>query len=143
MTLAPKINPSTQYIISLLFCIYFLKLIAFANHNIIKYTRKPYMNKRYDTKVRFGQRLQHLCFGRDVFQLFFFFPLHTFQLGDRSYCSHCAVAVHALFHTVHVIFSHFFIKNGSHGTIHTFKNCFATVFSVFSFSKINSIQTYP
>ena len=28
----------------------------------------------------------------------------------------------------------FFIKNGSHGTIHTFKNYFATVFSVFSFS---------
>ena len=27
------------------------------------------------------------------------------------------------------------IKNGSHGTIHTFKNYFATVFSVFSFSK--------
>ena len=33
------------------------------------------------------------------------------------------------------------IKNGSHGTIHTFKNYFATVFSVFS--KISSIQTYP
>ena len=27
------------------------------------------------------------------------------------------------------------IKNGSHGTIHTFKIYFATVFSVFSFSK--------
>ena len=26
------------------------------------------------------------------------------------------------------------IKNESHGTIHTFKNYFATVFSVFSFS---------
>ena len=31
------------------------------------------------------------------------------------------------------LFSNFFIKNGSHGTIHTFKNYFATVFSVFSF----------
>ena len=30
-----------------------------------------------------------------------------------------------------------FHKNGSHGTIHTFKNYFATVFSVFSF------QLYP
>ena len=39
------------------------------------------------------------------------------------------------------LFSHFFIKNGSHGTIYTFKNYFATVFSVFSFSKISSIQT--
>ena len=30
-------------------------------------------------------------------------------------------------------------KNGSHGTIHTFKNYFATVFSVFS--KISCIRT--
>ena len=32
-------------------------------------------------------------------------------------------------------------KNGSHSTIHTFKNYFATVFSVFS--KISGIQTDP
>ena len=37
------------------------------------------------------------------------------------------------------LFSHFFIKNWSHGTIHTFKNYFATVFSVSA--KISSIQT--
>ena len=41
------------------------------------------------------------------------------------------------------LFSNFFIKNGSHGTIYTFKNYFATVFSVFSFSKISPIQTDP
>ena len=40
------------------------------------------------------------------------------------------------------------IKNGSHGTIHTFKFYFATVFSVFSFlfsvsAKISLIQTDP
>ena len=35
------------------------------------------------------------------------------------------------------LFSNFFIKNGSHSTIYTFKNYFATVFSisVFNFSK--------
>ena len=35
------------------------------------------------------------------------------------------------------LFNNFFIKNGSHGNIHTFKKYFATVFSVlvFSFSK--------
>ena len=38
-----------------------------------------------------------------------------------------------------LFFSYFFIKNRSHGTIYTFKNYFATVFSIFS--KINSIQT--
>ena len=32
------------------------------------------------------------------------------------------------------LFSNFFIKNGSHDTIHTFKNYFAQYFSVFSFS---------
>ena len=32
------------------------------------------------------------------------------------------------------LFSNFFIKNESHDTIHTFKNYFVTVFSVFSFS---------
>ena len=36
-------------------------------------------------------------------------------------------------------FRKFFIKNRSHGTIHTFKNDFATIFSVFS--KISGIQT--
>ena len=40
------------------------------------------------------------------------------------------------------------IKNGSHGTFHTFKNYFATMFSVFSFqfsisATINSIQIDP
>ena len=38
-------------------------------------------------------------------------------------------------------FINFFIKNESHGTIHTFKNYFTTVFLVFSFSKISFIQT--
>ena len=42
-------------------------------------------------------------------------------------------------------FSKIFIKNGPHSTIHTFKNYFATVFSVFNFqfSIINNIQTDP
>ena len=38
--------------------------------------------------------------------------------------------VYALFSTVHVLKN---IKNGSHDTIYTIKNYFATVFSVFSF----------
>ena len=41
------------------------------------------------------------------------------------------------------LFNNFFIKNGSHGTIYTFKNYFAIVSSVFSFNKISSIQTDP
>ena len=38
-------------------------------------------------------------------------------------------------------FSNFFIKNGSHGIIHTFKIYFTTVFRVFR--KIRDIQTDP
>ena len=40
------------------------------------------------------------------------------------------------------LFSNFFIKNGSHSTIHTFKNYFATVFSVFSF-QFQQNKFYP
>ena len=40
----------------------------------------------------------------------------------------------ALFTDPHIsLFSNFFIKNESHDTIHTFKNVFATVFSIFNF----------
>ena len=35
------------------------------------------------------------------------------------------------------LFNNFFIKNRSHGTIHTFKNYFATVFFSFQFSTIS------
>ena len=35
------------------------------------------------------------------------------------------------------LFSNFFIKNGSHGTIHTFKNYFTTVFFNFQFSAVS------
>ena len=36
-----------------------------------------------------------------------------------------------------------YTKNGSHDSIHTFKNYFATVFSFLSFSKISCIQIDP
>ena len=82
-----------------------------------------------------------------VFLLFFFF---FFLLAARV-SEGTKFTVHILFNTVHVLFryyshtvygthSHFiqkkiYIKNRSHGTIHTFKNYFATVFSIFNFSK--------
>ena len=40
------------------------------------------------------------------------------------------------------LFSNFFIKNGSHDTIYTFKNYFASVFSVFSF-QFQQNKSYP
>ena len=54
---------------------------------------------------------------------------------------HCLVGfVHYLWDS-QVLYSEKNIKNGSHDTIHIFKNYFAIVFSVFS--KISGIQTDP
>ena len=70
-----------------------------------------------------------------------FFILVPAALFDQVNCEQCT---DVLFTDPQIpLFSHFFIKNGSHNTIYTFKNYFATVFSVFSFSKINYIQTDP
>ena len=70
------------------------------------------------------------------FSLFFSFRFF-FQpaIVDFVNCEQC---IRALFMVPQItLFSNFFIKNGSHSTIYTFKNYFATVFSVsvFSFSK--------
>ena len=68
----------------------------------------------------------------------FFFPAPVVDQVFREQC------IRELFIDPQTpLFSNIFIKNGSHGTIHTFKNYFATIFLVFSFSKISSIQMDP
>ena len=63
---------------------------------------------------------------------FFFFSVATFDFftmnSARVYCSWVPQIT---------FFSNFFIKNGSHNTIYTFKNYFVIIFSVsiFNFSK--------
>ena len=77
---------------------------------------------------------------------FFFFLMYTFQLlGDKV---HCLCTVHALFAKPTTTLFRKNIKNGFHGTLHTFKIYFATLFLVFNFhfstfSKISCIQTNP
>ena len=104
------------------------------------------------TKATFGlgwkTQCQRLAFFFSHF--FFFFGTHLWDL--QLLFMHCTWTVAAKFDFSHSfqpisahralfmdpqisLFSNFFIKNGSHGTIHTFKNYFATVF--FSF------QLYP
>ena len=66
--------------------------------------------------------------------------LFSFFFGSARTCwlFHSEQCIHALFTDSQIpLFSNFFIKNKSHGTIYTFKNYFVTVFSVsvFSFSK--------
>ena len=75
-----------------------------------------------------------------IFVLFFFF---FFSRILEKY-GYCLWTVYWLFYREQYIsvlfmdlqislFNNFFIKNGSYGTIYTFKNYFTTVFSVFSF----------
>ena len=82
-----------------------------------------------------------IAFPTSVFAFAFFF---FFWRAFLTFCScdgfpmgpvHCSRDPQTSF------FNTTFIKNGSHSTIHTLKNYFATVFSVFS--KINGIQMNP
>ena len=85
------------------------------------------------------------------FLLFFFFFCHAFSPHKRLLFMYGTWTVAATFDplsmnsaSVHYsrtqnfhFFINFFIKNGSYGTIYTFKNYFTTIFlvSVFNFSK--------
>ena len=64
---------------------------------------------------------------------------------DFSHSFHPISAHCALFTNSQIsLFSNFFIKNGSYGTIHTFKNNFTTVFFSFQFQfSVFSFQLYP
>ena len=75
-----------------------------------------------------------LCF-RSFFFFFWFQQHYLIKSNVNSARMHCLWVLQIL------LFSHFFIKNGSHSTIYTFKNYFATVFLVSV--KISSIQTDP
>ena len=76
----------------------------------------------------------HLAF------LFFLFFMHADYTVQEILCT-----VHALFmyhsRDSQLLYSKKYIKNESHGTIHIFKNYFATMFSISVFNKISSIQT--
>ena len=59
------------------------------------------------------------------------FTVHETNFTVHALFRHCSRTVHHCSSTVYILKN---IKNGSYGTIHTFKNYFATVFLVFSFS---------
>ena len=78
---------------------------------------------------------------------FFFFFLHVNSNLTWVHCAgdknHYSCIVYHCWRTVYALKN---IKNRSYGTIHTFKNYFATVLSIFSFqfsvsATINLIQT--
>ena len=83
------------------------------------------------TKCTFGLRVRVFQF---TFSTFFFLPAFV-DFGKQ----------YLLLWTLYILFTHYAytvyilknIKNGSHDTIYTFKNYFATVFSVFNNNKFN------
>ena len=63
------------------------------------------------------------------------FPLSFFFFGFHAFKGETKFTVHETKNTVHALFMYCLrTVHGSHNTIHTFKNYFATMFSVFSFS---------
>ena len=76
-----------------------------------------------------------------VFSLLFFLSSFLIQPHYMTKSTVNSTRMHRSWVPQISLFNHFFIKNGSHNTIHTFKNYFATVFSVSV--KISSIQTDP
>ena len=93
--------------------------------------------------VAFGFKLSCVCVLHFLL-LFFSFFFHAFCFrGELSLFTHCRSTVHALFTgpTLTLFRKKIKIKNGSHDIIHTFKNYFVTIFSVFN--KISYIQIDP
>ena len=95
--------------------------------------RKTFNSIQMLTKYPFGynSHIQCLCFT-----LFFFF----FSFLRKAFLGFPMGPVHGSRDPQTSFFNKTFIKNGPHNTIYTFKNYFATVFSVFS--KISGIQTH-
>ena len=96
--------------------------------------------------------IARLAFGVCVFPFFFFARVCEIAatIHVRLMNSSCKVWHFYFFQPISAhsnpqisFFSNFFIKNGSHGTIYTFKNYFATVFFSFQFqfSVFSCIQT--
>ena len=88
--------------------------------------------------VQFGSSFPASTFAAMHVSAFFFSFNRICWLFNHELC------IRALFTDPQIsLFNNFFIKNGSHDTIHTLKNYITIVFSIFNFNKINSIQTYP
>ena len=86
------------------------------------------------TKVAFGFGWKaSVCVWRFLFFFFSFFFFWCMRI--TLFRRHYIYTVHALFteSTTTLFKIYIYIKNGSHSIIHTFKNYFATVFSVLNF----------
>ena len=94
------------------------------------------LTKDTSIQVRFGSASTAAFYVFTCFQFFFFFCFSRTKSAVNSILVYCLQVPQI------TLFSNFFIKNESHDIIHTFKN-YLFYYSVFNFSKINSIQTDP
>ena len=84
---------------------------------------------------------RNYCVCIFLFFFFFFFSSRVSAfLGDKNHClrivHHCSCILQCIVYgTYNPFIQKKNIKNGSYSTIHTFTNYFATVFSIFIFSK--------
>ena len=84
----------------------------------------------YTFSVRLGSAKTHVCVLAFFFFFFFFEPKCLTFFVNSEWC--------ALFIDLQIsLFNNFFIKNGSHGIIYTFKNYFVIVFFSFQFLAIS------
>ena len=130
--------------ITILYCFYLFSVfrptrvvtILFTHYTIIVKCFLPdsftkYIMRAFGFKVFLCPRFA-VAFSLFCFVFFFFFCPHMLTLVHKK-SIFCTVAILFIYcsNTVHALKN---IKNGSHGTIHTFKNYFVTVLLVFSFS---------
>ena len=108
---------------------------------VIKPSAIDYMLHVYNKHFVYFFRLYWSCWDSSFNALRFqlcIFPFFFFW-ACKNWLFHGEQCIRALFTGPKILlFSNFFIKNGSHDTIYIFKNYFATVFSVSA--KISSIQ---
>ena len=110
--------------------------------NIIKNNKiKKWVIEKLCERLDSNESCVHV-FQFYLFQFFFFLRVNSnLTWPDGFTVQETKITIHTLFITVHALKN---IKNGPYGTIHTFKNYFATVLSVFSFSnnKLNPKELY-
>ena len=100
------------------------------------YTNHVYLIKVHQGAVWICAHGCVLCFH--AFSVLFFLILQPHFLTKSTLNS---ISLYGLRVSQIILSVIFFIKNEFHDTIYIFKNYFVTVFTVFSFNKINFIQT--
>ena len=116
-----------------------MRLVSGATSN--KFIAKSSLNELFRGRLDSVESCVHILFCVFfVFFFFFFFLLPAYADFGGQKLLFCTVVV-LFIYCSNIVYTLKNIKNGSHDTFHTFKNYFATVFSVSA--TISSIQTDP